>query len=156
MKLWRIANARYADLSGDGGLFYSARWNRKGTRMVYTAEHSALSALEVMVHFDIAADYLPDFVLMEIHAPDDLSILEIHETVQDESASQAMGTRWAATGDSVLLKVPSVLAPQSFNVLINPLHDDAGRIDVVDRHPFNFDQRLLGLFGPVPKEEDEA
>lgn len=55
VKVYRIAAARYSSdapslFSGMGGLYYAARWNSVGTRMVYTAESLAQAMLELYVH----------------------------------------------------------------------------------------------------------
>jgi RES domain-containing protein len=41
------------------------------------------------------------------------------------------------------LKVPSALVPEEFNYLMNPLHSKAGKVKVIKRSPFNFDERLV-------------
>jgi RES domain-containing protein len=41
-----------------------------------------------------------------------------------------------------VLKIPSVVIPEEFNYLINPLHPEAEGITVLSQHPFVFDQRL--------------
>jgi len=50
MRLWRISD--HANLSGDGGIFFSARWHSRGKRIVYLADHPASALLEVIVHVD--------------------------------------------------------------------------------------------------------
>jgi len=39
-------------------------------------------------------------------------------------ASRAVGDRWLRDRRSVALRVPSVIVPQSWNVLINPAHKE--------------------------------
>ena len=44
---------------------------------------------------------------------------------------------------SALLRVPSAIVPESFNVLLNPLHPDAAKVVVVDYREWPWDRRLL-------------
>ncbi|MGH9381893.1 MAG: RES family NAD+ phosphorylase [Thermoanaerobaculia bacterium] len=50
--------------------------------------------------------------------------------------------RWLQQSRSLALCVPSAVVPSSTNVLINPLHRDAGNLEIVSREPFGFDSRL--------------
>jgi len=49
------------------------------------------------------------------------------------------------------MKVPSVIVPNDFNYLLNPLHPKASQVKLVNQQPFSFDERL-GLTLPSPKE----
>ena len=90
--------------------------------MVYLAEHPALAALEVRVHLDLPFELLPnDFVFLRVLVPDGL-IAEGRRIRASETV--ATGDAWL-TGRSVALRVPSVLLPYSWNVLLNPSHADA-------------------------------
>jgi RES domain-containing protein len=40
------------------------------------------------------------------------------------------------------LRVPSVLVPHAWNMLLNPLHPEAGQARVLAIEPFGFDPRL--------------
>ncbi len=44
--------------------------------------------------------------------------------------------------DYVMLRVPSVIVPQAFNYLLNPLHPAAATARVMHSEPFRFDPRL--------------
>ena len=58
MILYRITKAAYArDLSGTGARMYGARWNQKGSAVLYTASSPALATVELLVHVD--ANLLP-------------------------------------------------------------------------------------------------
>jgi len=41
--------------------------------------------------------------------------------------------------------VPSVLVPETHNVLINPRHNDAAQIRMLNGFPYPLDARLFGL-----------
>ena len=59
-------------------------------------------------------------------------------------ALQSMGDRWLASGDSVILAVPSIIIPAEHNFLINPRHPDFKKIKL-GKQPtdFTFDYRLF-------------
>ncbi|KRE23963.1 hypothetical protein ASE66_01465 [Bosea sp. Root483D1] len=139
MKVWRVARAAFADLSGEGARLYGGRWNSPGWPVVYTAENPALAILEVRVHLDLTPELIPDdYVLIEIET----GPASIGEGDPAALEPQALGDAWLAAGATALLKVPSFIAPRSFNVLVNPRHPDAVGIKVLTTQPFNFDRRL--------------
>lgn len=145
MKLWRICNAAYNTLEGIGGLYVAGRWHSVGRPIVYTADHAALASLEVLVHMDMDIEDLPDYVLLEIEASDDISI--ITETIDPTNAVECrkFGDKWLAEKPSALLRVSSVIIPSAYNFLINPLHPDIEKIKIVKEEPFEFDNRLFSL-----------
>lgn len=111
--------------------------------MVYMAENPALCLLEVRVSLDLPRDLVPDdYELLQIHAPDDLLVSKCPLSAHDPGA-RAYGDIWLAEGQSALLRVPSAVAPRSFNVLLNPLHPRAGAVEIVSATPFGFDARLF-------------
>jgi RES domain-containing protein len=143
--LWRAARRKYADLSGQGGLYNSGRWHSQGRPVVYTAEHPALALLEVRVNLDVPQELLPpDYLMLKIAAPDQLKMISSDVDPANGAVANKAGDEWLASGASPLLRVRSVLAPESFNVLINPLHADAARISIESLVPFSFDPRLFG------------
>lgn len=142
MKLWRLS--RFLELDGEGGRLFAGRWNRGGQAVVYTAESSALAILEVLVQFQRTTIPLPvEFI--EIVAPDTLPILDYDQPTppRDQGISQGWGEDWLQQGASALARVPSALAPESFNLLINPAHPDAPQIRVVRHWRHAWDARLF-------------
>lgn len=149
MKLWRISN--YMDLRGVGGLKYAGRWHNRGVSVVYLAESAALAMLEVLVHFSADLDEIPEqFQLLEVDYSKGRSTSRLQMKVlpddwtETQDVTRAMGDEWLLSASSALLRVPSAVAPSSFNYLLNPRHPDAHAASVVSvtRHPF--DQRLFG------------
>jgi RES domain-containing protein len=57
-------------------------------------------------------------------------------------AVQAIGDRWVLSGDSAVLRVPSVLVPGESNFLLNPRHPAFGKIGISRPQAFRFDPRL--------------
>ena len=74
MEVFRLARKKYPiGLSGKGASISGARWNSKGTEIIYCAQNRALAMAEVLVHLPLAA--LPkDFVMITITIPDDVSM----------------------------------------------------------------------------------
>ncbi len=143
MRLWRVAHEQYTDLSGIGGLYQPGRWHNVGRPIVYAAEHSALAMLEVRVHLDLSSAFLSKFVMMKIAVRDEVEIARIDADPFDETATRALGDAWLAAATSCICRVKSVLAPDAFNYLINPLHTDIGKVTVEAIAPLEFDARLF-------------
>ena len=146
MRLWRISN--YAELSGTGGLYTSARWHSKGRPVVYCADHPAGALLEILVH--VTLENLPDrYQLLTIEAdngisPEAIDIAGLKEGWSGDTAStRALGDGWLARADSLLLRVPSAIVPDAFNVLINPRHVEASGMRIVRSEKVPLDQRLV-------------
>lgn len=153
--LWRIAtDAREYeahDLAGKGAEKTGGRWNRPGRPVVYTASTVALACLETIVHLN--ADGLPlNRFLVRIDIPDDVWAARVIWTPRDlpvgwsaipeGKVSLDMGDQWLQRAASALLAVPSVIVPEEFNVLINPVHADVTRIAASKLRPWSYDQRL--------------
>lgn len=139
MPAWRICRKPFADLTGEGARPYGGRWNSPGRPLLYTAETAALAVLEVRVHLDLAWDILPDdYVLVEIELGE-ASLETIPELPGD---TVRVGDAWIASRRSALLKVPSTIIPESFNILINPAHPDASAVSTTSMREFRFDERL--------------
>jgi RES domain-containing protein len=145
MDLWRLCRRPFADLSGEGARIYGGRWNSPGRPVVYCAEHPALAVLEVRVHLDLPLELLPvDFVLLRATLPDRLVA---NVDAASEAQTVAMGDAWLTRGDAAALRVPSVLVPHAWNILLHPRHPDASRARVVAIDPFHFDPRLWQPLG---------
>ena len=139
MEAWRICRRPYADLSGEGARLVGGRWNRRGAAVVYLAEHPALAVLEVLVHLDLPPELLPaDYVLLRAELPfraEDPALAQIYNP-------ETVGNGWLRTGGSPLLRVPSVLVPHTYNLLLNPVHRMAPRAKIVSVEPFVFNPRF--------------
>ena len=144
MHLWRIS--RHTDLDGIGGLRASGRWHRAGFRIVYTAQSPAGALLETCVH-TAANDIPPIYTLLRIAIAGlplaDLPLGELPPNWRTGlDATQAIGNRWLTGLTSPLLRVPSALAPETWNVLVNPAHPDASRLVIEHVYHYPFDDRL--------------
>lgn len=148
MTLWRVSN--HATLDGRGGLRASARWHTRGHRIVYCATTPAAALLEVLVHTEVDVGDIPiSLRYLQIEAPDSLTperadMEALGPDWQDDTdVTRWYGDGWLRSGRSALLEVPSVIVPESWNVLINPLHPASASIRVTKVHEQSVDSRLL-------------
>jgi RES domain-containing protein len=145
MRIWRISN--HAGLSGMGGVRFSARWHSKGRPILYAAEHPAGALAEFLAHLDLE-DIPTSFQLITIDVdgipaaitikPEDLA----PDWAANRTTTRAAGDRWLQGGESLLLRVPSVLVPDAFNVLINPPHPDTIKMRIVKTEKVPLDRRF--------------
>jgi RES domain-containing protein len=145
MVLWRIS--RHRELDGLGGLRAPGRWHERGLPVVYLAETAAGALLEVCVH-TAANDVPPSYTLLEVTVPTAITVEAINldslpqSCSEDMEATRAIGSEWLRSMRSALLRVPSVLAPATFKVLLNPAHLDSKRIGITSVLEYPFDLRL--------------
>jgi len=158
--VWRLTLAKYTHplpdgtppnlLSAFGASKYGGRWNHPGTSVVYTSGSVALCAMEVFVHLT-GGVVPPNHVLIRIDVPDDVAAAaEVvapppsdWQRIPAPSSTRDLGTSWAASKRSLLLRVPSVVIPAEHNFLINPQHPDFGRISARVDSNFQFDPRMI-------------
>lgn len=151
MQLFRIAKTnRINDLSGEGARIYGGRWNDKGIALIYSSESRSLAVLEYLVHVPMAMapanlsiiQYtVPDSVIMQ-----QINISSLPSNWREYPPPQAIariGTNWVLGNQSLLLRVPSAIVEEEFNVFINPKHPDFKLIKPSKIKPFVFDPRLL-------------
>ncbi|HEY8999915.1 MAG TPA: RES family NAD+ phosphorylase [Mucilaginibacter sp.] len=150
MILYRISNSRYADdLSGNGARLYGGRWNSEGRAMVYLASSRSLAILESLAH--LSPTNIPvDYIMLTIDAPDDFFAIDIKllpnnwNEYPEPNILKQIGNSFLQKNKYLLLKVPSAIVPQEFNYLMNPMHQKAGKVKIVNIAPFSFDERLIG------------
>jgi RES domain-containing protein len=63
--------------------------------------------------------------------------------LQEIDATQAIGQQWLASSRSCVLRVPSIVVPEEHNLVFNPQHPQASRLQLVTERSFAFDGRLL-------------
>ena len=148
MFLWRISN--HLSLAGDGSLRTPGRWHYRGRRVVYCAQSPAAALLEILVHLEIDIQDLPvRYRLLKIEAPDDVHVEHVSADqlpaawLKRTEVTRALGHSWLTRGSAALLSVPSAIIPETFNVLLNPVHQDAKRIVIVQAGEYAIDPRLL-------------
>jgi RES domain-containing protein len=149
MRVWRLTRAAHARdaLSGRGAALAGGRWNSPGVRMVYASTHRSLALLEMLVH--VQRDTAPgDLVFVEIDLPDRLvrsasSPPPGWDALPWSAAARDYGDRWVAGRNALAVVVPSIVVPAEGNVLINPLHLQAARLQAHPPEPVLLDQRLF-------------
>jgi RES domain-containing protein len=137
----RICKSPHFDLDGIGAKLYGGRWNSPGNPVVYTSSCGALAALEYRAH--VKKTLPSDLMLLWIEIPDTLACEMVAYIPADPVLFPRLGDEWLKRGDKPLLRVPSVLVPNQWNLLINPAHPYAGTIKIKGQTPFGFDSRLL-------------
>jgi len=151
MLVYRIAKKDVVkDLTGTGAKLYGGRWNHRGTAVVYTSETRALAAVEFLVHVSLS-NVPRGQIIATIEIPDDIVPEEAPRASlprgwRDYPAPREvadLGTRWVKSNKSLLLRVPSAVVEQEYNILINPLHSDMGKVGLQGVEKFEFDKRLV-------------
>jgi len=152
-RFYRVLRAAYADapFDGEGAFRYGGRWSSPGVRLSYASEHQSLAMLEYFVHVD-QEDSPEDLVLAIAEVPDDLSRERVRASDLPanwrESPAPAglarVGDDFARKGEHCLMLIPSVLAPEENNCVINPAHPGFARVRVRKPEPLHYDPRLFG------------
>jgi RES domain-containing protein len=150
--LWRISN--HGDLAGLGGERADGRWHsaNRGKRIVYLSEHPALALVEVLANLKGNPRLFPEsYQLMRVEVPEAISsgTVEVESLAagwrEEVHATRAVGDAWLEAGESALLWVPSAVAPESWNALVNALHPEAREMTVAWARRVAYDKRLFHL-----------
>ncbi|HVN97454.1 MAG TPA: RES family NAD+ phosphorylase [Syntrophorhabdaceae bacterium] len=152
-RAWRIVRKkRLADaFTGEGARLGGGRWNHVGTPVVYVRETLSLAALELFVHFTRKDIKLTKSLLaIPVEIPSHLKIIEI--SIKDlnfdwrisppSNSTKDIGTEWVQKGSSAVLRVPSAIVQEEYNLLLNPNHGDFKRMRIGKPQPFTLDERM--------------
>lgn len=150
MIAYRIGSPAH-DLMDGGGAAASddARWNGPGRYVIYAAEHYAAAFLEKAAQLNSVR--LPRTLrYIRIDVPPEVTVEEVTPdqvrswSAADKSASRAFGNRWYDEARSLVLVVPSLVAPGlERNVLINQRHADFPRLTSSEPEPLRGHPKLL-------------
>lgn len=151
MFVYRITKKEYAALDGMGGLYGPGRWHKKGNPVIYTSEHASLAAWEKIVHVSSFENLPRDLFLIKIEIPDQVEIQSVSKRVLVKGwdgypfAGETIefGTSFLRKKEYLALKVPSVIIPDEYNIILNPLHPDIQDCKIIAETPFLFDKRVL-------------
>ena len=154
--VWRIATDTKTyeadDLTGAGARITGGRWNAPGDAVIYASETQALACLETIVHLNagglplnryLVAITVPDSIWMQAETRTSAKLRVGWDASPPGRASVAEGTTWIRERASALLRVPSAIVPDEYNVLINPLHPDSRRITATKIRRWLYDPRLV-------------
>lgn len=151
MEVYRFANRRYiGDLTGTGAKLYGGRWNHKGLAALYTSSTISLSLLEVLVHA-LSLEQLESLSLLKLHIPKTLesSLRELNNLkphwYEDQEYSRFIGSEFLQNRNVLILKFPSAVVTEEYNYLLNPLHSDFDKLEIVSTTNYKFDQRLYRI-----------
>jgi RES domain-containing protein len=145
--LWRISD--HLDLSGVGGLKRSGRWHNRGKKIVYLSDSPTGALLETLVHFDLDPEDIPEFYTrLKVSIPDDMAMEQLDppdgvDWTLDEKLTRSMGDVWLAAGATCLARVPSVIASEAWNYLLNPKHPDFARVQIIAVTREQYDKRIF-------------
>jgi RES domain-containing protein len=149
LSLWRISG--YNALSGEGGLYHSARWHTAGHRIVYLAESPAGALIEALVQAELNERSWPgNYDLMQIAVPDGLQVETLKVSAgedwkQSSGRSRGLGDEWLRSRRMALARVPSAIVPSTWNFLLNPEHPAAAEVRIVETTRATYDPRLFPM-----------
>jgi RES domain-containing protein len=150
MFVYRITKKEHAALDGLGGLYGPGRWHKKGFPVIYTSEHASLAAWEKIVHVASFENIQNNLLLIKIEIPDGIKIQTVPKNILVEgwdsfpfsSETVNYGTSFLQKKEYLALKVPTVIIPDEFNIILNPLHPEINDCKVISLIPFLFDKRV--------------
>ena len=152
IRVYRILRKRYArnPFDGEGAYRYGGRWSSPGIRLAYASQHLSLAMIEYFVHLD-RDDPPPDLVVAAADVPDDVSRVYVAPGKLPATWRQtpapvelaAIGDRFTRRRREAILVVPSALAPDESNWLLNPDHPNFTRIRIHPPEPFAYDARFF-------------
>jgi RES domain-containing protein len=147
MILYRFSRSEYANISREGARLKGGRWNSKGFPVIYTSSAISLALLELLIH-SASYEEIHSNVLIQIEVPD-IPIKVLVKTSlkqnwqKDIDYSRFIGNEYLKSKESLLLKVPSAIIPDEYNVLINPEHPGFKKVTLSSAKIFEFDVRLF-------------
>jgi len=148
MTVFRFTPEKYSsDISGEGARLFGGRWNSTGIPVVYTSMTISLSLLEILI-YSASYDQIQNNFLVRIEVPD-TTFPTISETVllkkwqSEKDHCRYIGNEFLTQKKTLLLKVPSAIIPEEFNILVNPLHLEFKKVKIASANKFEFDGRLF-------------
>jgi len=151
MIVYRILDSEFAvdAYNGRGAEDFPGRWNNKGVSVVYTSGSLSLCAMELFVHLNDKGRR-GRYVSISATIPSSLPILSVPASkLPDDwkndpptAATRNIGSQWAKSKKSAVLRVPSSVVPGEFNYVLNPLHPAFSKIRIHTPVPFLYDLRM--------------
>lgn len=147
---YRIGSPVHPLLDGAGAAGSdAARWNSRGRYVVYAAEHYATALLERAAQVNsIKIPRTLVFVRIDVSGPAHVEELRADDLpgweADDKNASQRFGDGWYDEQRSLVLLVPSLVAPGlERNVLINQRHPQFALVAASPPEPVRGHPKLL-------------
>ena len=118
--------------------------------LVYTSESRSLATVEFLVHVSLP-NAPGDLSMATLEVPDNIAPKKLAPSSLPKNWRDSpapieladLGTQWARSNTSLLLRAPSAVVEYEYNILINPLHEDSSRVKLVKVVPFKLDERLM-------------
>ncbi|MFN4073481.1 MAG: RES family NAD+ phosphorylase [Thermus sp.] len=152
MRCYRLVKGTYAQgaFTGRGAALRGGRWNPKGYPAVYASEHLALAVLEWLA-YALELPSLQGYVYFRLEVPDDRvsqveTLPEDWRALPHPSSTQEVGRAFLEEKRALGLKVPSVLVPEGWNLVLNPRHPAFQEVVVEGPYPLELDPRLQALW----------
>jgi len=134
MTIWHRASFTGNTLttfSGEGGLYSPGRWNYLGKKVVYCSESIALCTLEWLANNGLSVSGF-NYYRYSIDIPDHLTIkFSSNDLPKDWDMTPATDvtrefaeTKFFSSEKILAMAVPSVIVPEEYNLVINPLHPE--------------------------------
>ena len=119
-----------------------------GVRVVYTSSSVALSVLETLAYRKARRPLPPRHLYRIVLDANQVTWLQPDQLPKDWMAyphpesTQAIGDDWVKSEATIALAVPSVLAPQESNIVLNNEHPDFAHLQIEGPEVFPFNPRL--------------
>jgi RES domain-containing protein len=157
-KIYRLQSAQYGlpkdFISGRGAEITGGRWNPMGVPVVYASLTVELAALEYLVHYfeGFPNSKLPSLLVATMEIPEE-EILKIEPEIlpknwKDSPAPkslQSVSNEWIKNRKYAAIQIPTAVhsaqTKMSYNILLNPLHEQIQTNIITKIEPFYFDNR---------------
>jgi RES domain-containing protein len=150
MLAWRVSARQHAlDATGYGAWLNGGRWNSKHVFAIYLGTTPEICSLEKLVH--AGRPFPANLALVSVTLPDDpaLYLKTARNRLPKRWNKVPPGANTASFGDRILAAnwylgffVPSVLMPETENLVLNPRHPATARVVFKIERPFEFDPRI--------------
>ena len=147
MLVYRISKTQYSnDLNGTGAKLFGGRWNHIDTPCIYTSASRSLAVLEYSVNVNV--DFIPRALSICVFEIDESQVTEVKSKklpgdwrdVPAPFSTKDFGTKILQKGKPIL-KIPSIIIPDEFNFILNPLANE-NSFKLVEIKDFIYDLRI--------------
>ena len=147
MRTFRIGDpaGKYSIYSGEGAALYEGRWHDRGQEAIYSAGHYSTAMLEKLAHFNGIPPPNQHFIEIQIPVGTSYEVVTKDSLPgwEEPTTARAFGSKWFSERRSVILIVPSFVAREERNVIINSSHVGAKAIKCDIEKPIWWDARVI-------------